>query len=408
MMKHDEMEEEEQDEEQCQDQQHVTMTTAMMVREEQVISLFWAKVISLLYASATVLLSNVVAPNPTSATSRSRSSSQLSNTHKELLQPTPQLSTSFLVLHAACASPSPISIVRICLQLYPGQLQQRHAITGRFPLHEACSRRWFWGTSSFVGVDAAGTNGSINSSGLFVPDPSVETEDNTKQWWATNHIEWSDDGEDTFRDYAINLDPYSQASLLLQDETSKVLHLVLSHSNPEASRTHDSQRRLPLHIAIETVRQVLSLSSLCDTNEEDHDEYKYDYYYVECRRFERILGAGDEICFLLNPHQLFLSLLNYLRPLVQSFPEALERRDGVLGLVPFMQMAVGGTSMIPPPVPTATWRSGNTSENDSASTSTRSRDYHYIEEQHSRIHISLIYILLREHSSLVQWGIPYL
>ena len=91
------------------------------VREEQVISLFWAKVTSLLHA-ATVA----------HATTQNDDSSDLP---ASLID-----DENVFMLHSACSAPSPLAIIRLCVSLYPEQLLLCDQ-DGKLPLHHAACRK---------------------------------------------------------------------------------------------------------------------------------------------------------------------------------------------------------------------------------------------------------------------------
>ena len=93
------------------------------IREEQVISLFWAKVTSLLHA-ATVAHSTIQNDDTSNLPAASFIDDE-----------------NVLLLHSACSAPSPLAIVRLCLSLYPEQLLLCDQ-DGKLPLHHAACRKW--------------------------------------------------------------------------------------------------------------------------------------------------------------------------------------------------------------------------------------------------------------------------
>jgi hypothetical protein len=92
------------------------------VREEQVISLFWAKVTSLLHAATVARATN--------------QNDDPANLPASLID-----DENVFMLHSACSAPSPLAIVRLCLSLYPEQLLSRDQ-DGKLPLHHAACRKW--------------------------------------------------------------------------------------------------------------------------------------------------------------------------------------------------------------------------------------------------------------------------
>lgn len=91
------------------------------LREEKVISLFWAKVNSLLHAAA---VANMVDFDTNAACFP--------------LLPT---DTNINMLHTACSSSTPLAVIRLCVALYPEQLMLQDC-DGKYPLHHAASRIW--------------------------------------------------------------------------------------------------------------------------------------------------------------------------------------------------------------------------------------------------------------------------
>lgn len=90
-------------------------------REEKVISLFWAKVNSLLHATAVARLVDF--------------------DMKSSCFPILPKDTNINMLHTACSSPTPLAVIRLCVALYPEQLMLQDN-DGKYPLHHAASRIW--------------------------------------------------------------------------------------------------------------------------------------------------------------------------------------------------------------------------------------------------------------------------
>lgn len=100
----------------------ITLEQKDAVVEEQVISLFWAKVTSLIHAAASTKVSNQEIG------------------HLNTKCPVDEYSREYM-LHTACSSPCPFEIVRLILNLYPEQLHIQDTY-GKLPLHHAASRKW--------------------------------------------------------------------------------------------------------------------------------------------------------------------------------------------------------------------------------------------------------------------------
>jgi len=176
--------------------------------EEKVISLFWAKVTSLLQAAGVALIKNA------------DYASLGLNSDREV--------ESISLLHIACSAPcTPLAIVRICAGLYPEQLKIRDQ-SGKLPLHHVACRifdpREFRnlmneGTTEVSGNQNIGGNDDVSTSS------SSFAEDN------------------------------------VSNETAKILKVILNASPSQAARTYDAERRLPLHCAIDT---FVKATALCD------------------------------------------------------------------------------------------------------------------------------------------------
>ncbi len=115
-------------------------TEEKAVREEQMISLFWAKTSSLLGAAAIA---------------KSTSENDTSNLHLSIVARDED--ENIPMLHSTCSSPSPFAIVRLCVSLYPEQLLLQDS-NGKLPLHHAACRLW-----DVREIGANATNGDIAS-----------------------------------------------------------------------------------------------------------------------------------------------------------------------------------------------------------------------------------------------------
>ena len=163
------------------------------LREEQMISLFWAKVTSFLNASAFVQMNK-------------DGKETHSNQGIEVID-----DETIFTLHTSCLPHIPISIVWLCMSLYPEQLTQSNS-NGLLPLHHVAQRPLYAG--EIQALRKTESTFSVTSS--------------------------------------------------ITKESSKILSLVLENSPREASLTYDNQSRLPFHYAIES-----RVMSVC---EEDCDQ----------------------------------------------------------------------------------------------------------------------------------------
>ena len=268
------------------------------IREEQVISLFWAKVTPLLKAAS--MAQNI-----------DRSCTIFNPMHAID-------DDNIFILHAACsASCSPRAIVRLCMELYPEQLQIRDQY-GKLPLHYAASRNW----DSRELAEFETLPEEVDATG-----PVVHSSESS----ISSRIE---------NDNVIIEGSIPEVPNLIANESSRILGMILAESAPNAARTYDKNNRLPLHCAIDTSLKAVMIQSQ------------------------------------------YSPVMNALQNLIDAFPEALYRRDGLTGLYPFMQVASSGIN-------TRTERmNANSDENDK-------------EESSCTAVMSLIYTILRETPSIV-------
>mmetsp|Transcript_13607 Transcript_13607/g.20656 ORF Transcript_13607/g.20656 Transcript_13607/m.20656 type:complete len:1233 (+) Transcript_13607:216-3914(+) len=242
------------------------------LREEQVISLFWAKVTSLLQAAAlVVILESRKVPI------------------SSYLMEEPVDYGKIHMLHTACSAPCPFSIVRLCLELYPEQLMEKDA-SGKLPLHHVALRS----------IDPRERNYKENRG-----EENGDNNSTFRQRQASSEEE-SDDGGFVFVSNTARI----SANNIIQDETVKVLELLISSSPTMAARTFDIDNRLPLHCFIDTMMKsvVQYQMSVCD---ERNDQF--------------------------NKNASFYSVAPSLQSIMSEYPDALECVDGKTKLYPFMQ-----------------------------------------------------------------------
>ncbi len=206
------------------------------LREEQVISLFWAKVTSLLQAAALVdILDSKKVP---------RSS---------YLMEEPVDYGKIYMLHTACSAPCPFSVVRLCLELYPEQLMEKDA-SGKLPLHHAALRS----------IDPRERSGPKNG--------NEENEGNN------NTFRESEEGGFVFVN---NVARISSSNNIIERETVKVLELLISSSPSEAARTFDADKRLPLHCFIDTMmKSVVQFQTTSFDEQNDQGGKNLSFYSV--------------------------------------------------------------------------------------------------------------------------------
>ncbi len=229
------------------------------LREEQVISLFWAKVTSLLHAAALAKILDI-----------KRLSSSLN-----LLEEVDH--GKIHMLHTACSSPCPYSVVRLCLELHPEQLNEKDS-SGKLPLHHAALR--------------------LMDSREFIVQNDEQSEvravDNEENVESDRTYEALNFGNTQ----SLVIMPTDVA--VIESETAKVVDLILS-SSPEAARAFDSNIRLPLNYCIDSI-----VKSIVQTNAN------------------------------INTVS-FQNLIQPLKALIDVYPDALEYVDGMTNLLPFMQ-----------------------------------------------------------------------
>jgi len=176
-----------------------------VVREEQAISLFWAKASSLLQAAAVAQstcehdVSNLHLSVSASASAAVRNNDD--DDHDDHDD-----DNHISMLHSACSSPSPLAIVRLCVSLYPEQLLLRDS-SGKLPLHHAACR--VWDVREICRESSSASTGASNTPNIIL------------------------------------------------NESTKVLELVLNSSSPEAAGVLDHEGRLPFHHAIDSALKVV-------------------------------------------------------------------------------------------------------------------------------------------------------
>lgn len=224
------------------------------IREEQAICLFWAKVTSLLHAAAI-------------ATKTAHYEAILSNQENVVVD-----EDKMFMLHTACSVPcSSQAIVRLCMGLYPEQMEKRDCV-GKLAIHHVACR-------------------AINIDEVPLDHKS------------------SDDSDDTYMRGELTSETKTTTSKLIENETHKIVQMIIDGSVPLATRACDHEYRLPLHYAIDTVMRSIAT-------------YKKN---------------------TLNSHRIMAylsSMIMYLESFIQRFPESLSRRDGRTGLYPFMLAAM--------------------------------------------------------------------
>ena len=279
--------------------------------EEQMVVLFWVKVISLLEAAAQY-------KNEAYSCDLTNSSSSVND-------------ENFDIIHTVCSSfCSPFSIVRICMRLYSQQLQIRDS-KGKLPLHHAASRIWdpreisenyddvkrIKSIPFDSGLSNSTTDFEVNALSANIDEINGHAiaQDNLRR----------DSHQHIFSSLLIpeNIYPISlnrnrsrttkncSPLQLIEEETSNILKYVLASSPHQAARTYDNERRLPIHCAIDTIIESIASSSKSKQVEET-----------------------------------YLAMADFLKAIVRVYPESLERRDGRTRLYPFMQ-AAAVSSMYP-------------------------------------------------------------
>jgi hypothetical protein len=153
-------------------------------REEKVISLFWAKVNSLLHAASVASMVDF----------------DVDSSCFPLLPN----DTNINMLHTACSSPTPLAVIRLCVELYPDQLMLQDC-NGKYPLHHAASRIW-------------------------------------------DHREFP--MMSTVEEVGMN---EGSCPNLIANESRQALDLILHSSSLEASTCRDSEERIAFHHAIDSV-----------------------------------------------------------------------------------------------------------------------------------------------------------
>jgi len=283
-----------------------------VVREEQVISLFWAKVTSLLHAAAVAQLdvkSDEISQEVTVSSARYDAIEKLRITSECIEE------ERMYLLHSACSGPSPLCVVRLCLALYPEQLMRQDS-NGKLPLHHAACR--VWDAREFSAIKKPQGQRSQN-------DPIRNAADGLRNDPDNDPVRPA--GEILIPNVRIMQEPTTN---LIENESSRALQIILSSSPSKAALTWDSEQRLPFHYAIySTVKTLLRFF--------DHQSSRD----LTANRKEnncRFTSATDK--------EPFDSVMNVLRSMIHLAPEVVEKRDGSTGLYPFMGVAAAASEHI--------------------------------------------------------------
>jgi hypothetical protein len=258
------------------------------IREEQVISLFWAKVTSLLHAAA---LANILDIDAAPMSSQMIDAIDYSKIH---------------MLHTACSSPCPFPLVRLCVELHPEQVMI-HDSDGKLPLHHAALR--------LIDPREVRPAKHKRSEKQQTIDTSSGSDD-----------EFDDDSNDIINSIASSLQtPQSNCNEIIKNETARVVEFLISTSPRRAAQTLDNQRRLPLHCMIETVMKSAA--------------------QFRNHRFKNaIITTESDIAYTPSLHaESFTTIARPLFSIVNAHPDGLECRDGKTNLYPFMQAAAMAT-----------------------------------------------------------------
>lgn len=256
-------------------------------------------------------------------------------TQEQVLGENPQESLTsiknpkFLLVHTAarnCCCPP--SVLRVAMSLKPSQLKLQD-FQGNLPLHLAASRPvHYWQLSS-----------SASSEG-------EEVEDDTARHQAANIIDGAHFQQPEMQ-RILSLYESNDPSESDNDETyysnkcivvsESALNVVFSYSPKEASRTYNNEKRLPLHMAIDNIllsfAQAISIKALAPFVLSPGSAPRY-LTTTTNNQSQNHLSS-----FILDAY----SPLHFLKPLLSSFPESLERRDGKTNLYPFMQATATST-----------------------------------------------------------------
>ena len=269
----------------------------------------------------------------------------------------------FLVHAAASLKCCPPSLLFISLSLRPEQLSMTDHL-GNLPLHYAASRPTHcWEISS------SNQNSFQNQNSHFTSSENPNSLHSTSEGFLE---------DDTSVDNDSGQCPYFTTfefgESLIMEESS--LPLVLSHSCPKASRTYNHKFQLPLHIAINNI--INGYASFSTSPPPPSSPMHHYYQKQSCRP------------------------LAYLEPLIKSFPEALQRRDGVTKLYPFMQAAATATDAMTKKKQSYDSSSSSTSTLYSSSTQ-RQQKVHMdeLESKFTLFSLNITFGLLRENPILV-------
>jgi len=359
------------------------------------------------------------------------SSPSCTTTQEQVLEEKPQESLTsnknpkFLLVHTAarnCCCPP--SVLRVAMSLKPSQLKLQD-FQGNLPLHLAASRPvHYWQLSSSTSSD------------------EEEVEDDTARHQAANIIDGAHFQQPEMQ-RILSLYESNDPSESDNDETyysnkcivvsESALNVVFSYSSKEASRTYNNEKRLPLHMAIDNIllsfAQAISIKALAPFVLSPGSAPRY--LTTTTKRNNNINNQSQNhlSSFVLDAY----SPLHFLKPLLISFPESLERRDGKTKLYPFMQASATSTVLAnailmqheddntksriisassrkkksssfsaPPHLLEALKKDKKESTVSSKSNSQTQEKY----DAFSLISLTIVYKLLRENPTLVTSGIP--
>ena len=196
------------------------------LREEQIISLFWAKVTSLLHAAA---LANIQDIHQTPTALNQSEDIDYGRIH---------------MLHTACSSPCPFAVVRLCLELHPEQVMEQDS-SGKLPIHHAALR--------------------------LIDEREFEFQDNEPNFEVINASFRTEGIQDNIEEVTQSVERKHRINPVIEFETLKVVQFLISSSPPDAAKTFDNDSRLPLHCSIEsTVKSILQSK---DYTRDGGDEY---------------------------------------------------------------------------------------------------------------------------------------
>jgi len=262
------------------------------VREEQLISLFWAKVTSLLNAAALANLLDI---------------DQVSLGDLNFMNESIDYESTYM-LHTACSSPCPSSVVKLCLGLHPEQLMEQDS-SGKVALHHAASRAWDPRELSLY-VNESVNNEFVEFGANNFPPISIERQQNNNA-----EIDSPNASEHDLNNNNLTTTRKSKSNLI-ENESANVLKLLVSASPPEAAQITDSENRLPLHHLIDTV-------------------VKGAVRYQMTRGIQSNIKGNVQVDGMEK--EQYNSIIDPLKCMIRIYPDALEYIDGRTLLHPFMQ-----------------------------------------------------------------------